>query len=442
MNGRVPGRGGYRRDVNPTSDPGPALSDHGEATDAVAPINEVRGLGVLIAQLTDRIVDPIEGTHRAFTDRAFRVVGASADPVRKVHDGLVGVLYDSIRLAGTALGVGVSIGGIAAGRGRDLRPISRSAGGSGFIATVNGVIGDQLEAERSELSIGMGIRDLDGAVVTPRRDGLGRAFPDATPRLVVMVHGLVETERCWRGRKDDDEIEVPALGERLFESLGFTPLTIRYNTGRRISRNGEDLAHLLDQIVAEWPQPVESIALVGHSMGGLVARSAAHAARESGHAWIAALRHVVTLGTPHLGSVVEKAVSVLSRGLRITAEGRPLADFLDARSVGIKDLRFGAVVEDDWSGIDSDALFPDPVGDLAPVDGVGYHFVAGAITTDPRHPFGVLVGDWMVRVPSGTGRGRRRRVEATNVHVLGGRHHFDLLHDPAVHDQICDWLAD
>src|SRR5215213_7570954 len=71
-------------------------------------------------------------------------------------------------------------------------------------------------------------------------DGLLAAFPDATSRLAVFVHGLGETGAAWgwRGKR--------TYGERLQDELSFTPLFVRYNTGRHVSENGRELARLLD----------------------------------------------------------------------------------------------------------------------------------------------------------------------------------------------------
>ena len=54
------------------------------------------------------------------------------------------------------------------------------------------------------------------------------------------------------------------------------------------------------------------IALVGHSLGGLIIHSACAVEHES--TWTERLTDVVTLGTPHLGSPVERSIA---RGLRI-----------------------------------------------------------------------------------------------------------------------------
>jgi hypothetical protein len=149
----------------------------------------------------------------------------------------------------------------------------------------------------------------------------------------------------------------------------------------------------------------------------------------------------VTLGTPHLGAPLEKGVNVASWTLSLAPESRPLGEFLDHRSDGIKDLRFGAIREDDWDDTDPDALLTDLVADVPLPGSVEQHFVAGVVTTEPTHPIGALVGDLIVRVGSGIGRGRRRHVAATNVRILGGRHHVDLAGDPAVHEQVRAWLV-
>ena len=80
-------------------------------------------------------------------------------------------------------------------------------------------------------------------------DALRRAFPDATPRLAVFLHGLCETDDAWRLRAAR---HVP-YGERLRTELGYTPIFIRYNSGLHISHNGRALAALLDALTEHWP---------------------------------------------------------------------------------------------------------------------------------------------------------------------------------------------
>jgi len=66
--------------------------------------------------------------------------------------------------------------------------------------------------------------------------------------------------------------------------------------------------------------------------------------------------------------------------LRYTPESRPLADALAQRSVGIKDLRYGALVDEDWAERDPDAWGPDPCADV-PLLKTASHYVIGATLT-------------------------------------------------------------
>jgi pimeloyl-ACP methyl ester carboxylesterase len=220
-------------------------------------------------------------------------------------------------------------------------------------------------------------------------------------------------------------------------------LYLRYNTGRHISDNGRDLAAMLEALVTNWPVAVEQLVLVGHSMGGLVARSACHAGEREGHAWTGPVSHVFCLGTPHLGADLEKGANVLSWGLSRLPETRPLAMALNARSVGIKDLRFGSCAEEDWRDQDADEFLRDRCGEVPFLPHARYFFVGATLSPAP---LGRALGDLLVRMPSasgrGNGRGRRIPFEVDCGLELSGLTHFDLLCHPAVLGQLTAWLGD
>lgn len=342
-------------------------------------------------------------------------------PIRRTHDAVSGVVYGSIR-------AGAEIAGHLLG----TRMSDTSATSESVQTVVNGLWGDALGSYGDHLEIPMAVRDHNGAPVVLPTD-LGSIFPGATGHLAILIHGLVETERCWEGSEGE-----PGLGEALREHPLLTSVSVRYNSGLRISDNGAQLARLLEELRADWPVPIETISLVGHSMGGLVIRSACEAAEATNLRWIQDVGDVVTLGTPHAGSPLEKAANVAAWALALAPDTRPLADFLKGRSGGIKDLRFGAIMEDDWRGTDPDALLSNTVGDHPLPSGIRHHFVAGVATADPVHPLGRAVGDLVVRANSATGG---RDLDPTSEVVLGGVRHLDLPRKSVVVERVMAWLA-
>jgi pimeloyl-ACP methyl ester carboxylesterase len=257
---------------------------------------------------------------------------------------------------------------------------------------------------------------------------------------------LAATEWLWSLSSEAHYGEPDVtFGSRLLDDLGFTPIYLRYNTGRHISENGRALAELLAQALEAYPVSVDEIALVGHSMGGLVARSAAHYAREHDEPWLTKLRHVACIGSPHLGAPLEKAVHVLTGLLRrIDAAGAQVpAEVLDARSAGVKDLRYGYTIDEEWAGKDPDQVFADARQDIPLVDGAGYYFLAATISRDPEHPVGQLLGDLMVRLPSASGEAPEpaRRIHFASGAVFPGMNHVHIANHPDVYEALRNLLA-
>jgi hypothetical protein len=377
-------------------------------------------LGSTVALALERIVEPVEGMQRAIAGGWLAALGPVGRPVRLAHDAVARVVYGSIRLGAAAVGVGLdTVGAVETRTAESVQ------------ALVNGLWGDALGRHEDRLGMSMSLRDGRGAPVAVGSE-LAAAFPAATGQLVVLVHGLIKTERCWHDRNGEQGL----IGS-LEDHPSLTPIAIRYNTGIRVAANGARLASLLDEVHSGWLVPVQSIALVGHSMGGLVVDSACTAARQAGYGWIDDVSDVVTIGSPHRGAPLEKLVNVVAQGLRVAPQTRPLADFLNTRSAGIKDLRIGVIAEDDPKRTKSDdeRAIAD---DTAMRPDIRYHFVAGVITSDPTHPLGAVVGDLMVRPASGTAS---PQLDPTNVVVLGGVHHFGLLHDPTMIDRVMGWLS-
>src|SRR5262249_30427390 len=217
--------------------------------------------------------------------------------------------------------------------------------------------------------------------VTLGQASLRAAFPEASERIVVFVHGLMGTEFYWDwGAREAGE----NYGARLAADFGCTPVYVRYNSGRHISENGRSLAAMLEELVDAWPAQVREIALVGHSMGGLVARSACYQAADADRHWPVRVGHIVTLGTPHLGAPLEQGAHVAAAALYALPETRMLAAFLRKRSAGIRDLRHGSLVDEDWRGRDPEALRAAVCKEVPLLAGATHRFVSASVTPPSR----------------------------------------------------------
>ncbi len=287
------------------------------------------------------------------------------------------------------------------------------------IAILNGAVGDHLVRTDNGLATEL------TAVHEGRPLPLSRltdAHPAPTPRVVVLLHGLMCTEDIWSfpaqaGGPGRD------YGRLLAADFGFTPLYLRYNTGLAVQTNGFALARFLDQLVAEYPAPLEEILLLGYSMGGLVVRNACHFAETEGHPWLSRVRTAFYVATPHRGAPLERAGRVLTRLLAAIPDPitRLAADLGDLRSQGIQDLG-------------------DPRHPVTFLPGIQHYLVAGSLANAPW--LGELFGDTMVPVSSGTDghHAGPRALPPSHVKVLAGLSHMDLAHHPDVYAQLHEWL--
>jgi pimeloyl-ACP methyl ester carboxylesterase len=251
------------------------------------------------------------------------------------------------------------------------------------------------------------------------------------------VHGLSLSELSWR--RDGHS----GIGDRLAAELGHTCLYLRYNTGRHISTNGRQFAQLLQQVHDAWPVPVKTISLMGHSMGGLVIRSACWYAGQTGARWLAHLRRVICLGTPHHGSPLEQAGHAFETAARKIPFVEPLL-LGKVRSAGIKDLRHGALLDEHWhEGISDPAASSAGTTVPLPPD-VDHYFAAASLGRDDHDPIGQLLGDLLVRPDSAMGMHpdemRRLKISPDHCRVFHEKNHFDLLTDTRVQEQLLEWF--
>jgi triacylglycerol lipase len=322
-------------------------------------------------------------------------------------------------------------------------PPATPAGGGKLefaLGVLNGVLGDYLHRQDNGLATPMELF-LEGHPVRLDRESLRRAYPAATGRLALWVHGLAVTEAVW-SFPDEPAVSYGALLQR---DRGVTPLYLRYNTGLHISDNGEALARLLETLVACFPVPVEELLLVGYSMGGLVVRSACHVAAEAGHSWLSRVRRALYIGVPHLGSPLERAGKVVSQVLRAIPNPytRLVADVVDLRSSGVKDLGYGNLLKRDWEGVEGTARPRNRRHPVPLLPELSHHLLVGALGQDERHMLSALFGDGVVPVASAAGRAapedRSPVFPQENVKVVAGVDHIALAHHAAVYEQVRDW---
>jgi len=299
-----------------------------------------------------------------------------------------------------------------------------------LVGAVNGVVGDHLHRRDNALGLRLSLRHGDRELTPDRYADLPR-----TRRVAVFVHGLATTEWSWCLDTDrflgDPAANFATLLER---DLGFTPVFVRYNTGRPVADNGRDLSAALDRLVATWPGGVDELVLVGHSMGGLVSRSAVYTAQLEGGTWLAKVTRVACLGTPHQGAPLERlGVAVADALGAVDLPGTRIpAAILRARSAGIQDLGHARVTE------------PIPLhnGDALHIPvprHVAWAFIAGSLTRDPDHPLSRVFGDLLVQVPSAEGPATGR-FPVQSARFGGVRHHQIQVH-PDVYQQLRRFCA-
>ena len=379
--------------------------------------SDLRALSNLATLATTGVTSAVEGMHHAIASGPTLLGKPLAGPSRLY----TGILYGTIRGVTKLVGAGLETAFT------QLEPwLGESAPGperEAVQAALNGVLGDYLRDTSNPLAIQMAFRK-GGEPLDITRQGLAAAFPTPTAatshKLVVLIHGSSMNDRQWLRHGHDHGAELA--------KQGFTPIYLHYNSGLHISENGRELAHLLETVVRRWPGEVSEVNLLGHSMGGLVARSACHIAECEQLAWRSKLRRMVTLGTPHHGSPLERGGTWMHTLLGVTDYSSPLAVLARIRSAGVTDLRFGNFLDEHWQGHDRFKLAKDARKNLTLPAGVDCHAIAATTAKAERTR---LPGDGMVPVSSALGEHARADLTLPfpeqNKWIAYGTGHVDLL---------------
>jgi pimeloyl-ACP methyl ester carboxylesterase len=321
-----------------------------------------------------------------------------------------------------------------------LGPRESSPEREAVLAALNGVLGDHLAETGNPMAIPIRLTHA-GQPLVLERSALNVLFPGEGGKLTVFVHGLCMNDLVWnRGGRD--------FAAALTRDLGTQPIHLRYNSGLHTSVNGRAFAGLLETLVERWPRPVEELVLVGHSMGGLVSRSACHYGNAAGHLWPQALRALVTLGTPHHGAPLERIGNWIGLAMQATPYASHFARLGRIRSAGITDLRYGNLLDEDWDGRDRFARGGDIRHVVPMAEGVPLFAIAAMLATAAKEEGGAadrLLGDGLVPLESALGHHRNPDrdlgLPSSCQWVAYGTSHLDLLRSPEVTERLRGWLA-
>jgi hypothetical protein len=408
-------------------------------------LGDVRGGVRLVVDGVHGVTGIVEAMHQRIA-RAALPWGKVAEPAT---GGIPALVYRGIH--GTTQLVGKGLDAALAGLQTVLeaslqgRPETQAGPGrDALVAALNGVMGDHLERTANPLAIRMELLRRDD-----RCDSAQLPLPGS--HLLLLLHGLGMNDRQWTREGHDH-------GQMLAQALGFTPVYARYNSGLHVSTNGPELAVRLERLLRDWPVPVQTLTVIGHSMGGLLARSAVHQAARADMTWPKHVRHLVFLGTPHHGAPLERGGNWLHRGLGISSYAAPFTRLSGSRSAGITDLRHCNLLDEDWA--ESRFAQRDTRGVVALPAGVACYAVAGTLgpaqdgDETARFPgraaaARLLGSDWLGDglVPLASALGRHARptrdlhIPASHLWIGRGLHHLDLLASKAVYRQLRRWLA-
>jgi len=397
--------------------------------------SDLKALAQLVAQATHGVIDITEGVHQAVHGRLGLPGAASGQRT----GGLTGRIYQTVRGVTRLVGAGTDAALTA------LLPLlddpathpEASPQREAILAALNGVLGDTLQAMGNPLAMAMDAR-VGGVPLALTANALKVQVPDARAHLLLLVHGLCMNDAQWQRAGHDH-------GLHLAQALGATPVYLRYNTGLHTSVNGRELAVLLDQLAAAWPVPLERISIIGHSMGGLVARSALEVARQAGMDWPGSLRDLVFLGTPHHGAPLERAGHGADLLLASNPFTAPFSRLGKIRSAGITDLRHGHVLDADWQGRDRFESGADHRVPLPLPEGVSCFAVGATLAARRSRLAERLTGDGLVPLDSALGRhddpARCLAFPPEHQLTVFRTGHLDLLSSRAVAQQMLQWLG-
>jgi pimeloyl-ACP methyl ester carboxylesterase len=391
---------------------------------------DLQGASRLTIDGVNGIIALVEAVHHIIN----RLGGLLGKSNQNQTTGITGMVYRHIRSVSGLVGGGTDL------LLKKLSPLlgetSSSIEREIILSVLNGVLGDHLAARENPLAIPMQFR-RNGTPLTMDTQAVNKLVRQYDGKIVLMVHGSCMNDLQWNRCGHDH-------GAAIARDLGYLPIYLYYNTGRHISQNGREFASLIEGFIGQLSQ-LKELVIIAHSMGGLVSRSAFHYGKAANHSWLNHLKKIVFLGTPHLGAPLERAGNWIDVLLDISPYSAPFSRLGKIRSVGITDLRYGYILDEDWKGHDRFKSSENRRSHVPLPEDVQSYTIAATTCKESSKLGDQLVGDNLVPLNSALGHHKNAELTLlfpkTHQKIVRNMNHLDLLNQSEVYETIKYWLT-
>ncbi|MGK0448767.1 MAG: pimeloyl-ACP methyl ester carboxylesterase [Polaribacter sp.] len=393
--------------------------------------SDLQGITNLIVDVTIGVTNLVEAMHKQVVHPSF----LPSTTIQKLITSIASITYKNIRWS--TLFIGSSISKMLKKLTPAIGKIKDSDKKEIILSVLNGVIGDYLEEKENPLKITMQFRYQSKTLAIDPKS-IKAAYPKVNGKILLMIHGSCMNDLQWT-RKDHNH------GKIIATELNKTPIYLKYNSGLHISSNGKNLNNLLEELVKNWPVPIEEIVIIAHSMGGLVSRSALYYGEKNQKKWTKHVKKIVFLGTPHHGSYVERTGNYLDLILESIHYAKPFARLGKIRSAGVTDLRYGNLIDEDWKDDNRFEIKNDKRRNIQLSKQIEFYTIAAVIGNETTSLSTQILGDTLVDVKSALGQhknpDKNLNFKKENIWISYDSNHLDLISNPKILNKIKVWLV-
>tara|TARA_B110000503_G_scaffold67957_1_gene106280 strand:- start:964 stop:2169 length:1206 start_codon:yes stop_codon:yes gene_type:complete len=393
--------------------------------------SDLQGITNLIVDVTIGVTNLIEAMHKQVVHPSF----LPSTTIQKLITSIASITYKNIRWS--TLFIGSSISKMLKKLTPAIGKIKDSDKKEIILSVLNGVIGDYLEEKENPLKITMQFRYQSKTLAIDPKS-IKAAYPKVNGKILLMIHGSCMNDLQWT-RKDHNH------GKIIATELNKTPIYLKYNSGLHISSNGKNLNNLLEELVKNWPVPIEELVIIAHSMGGLVSRSALYYGEQNQKKWTQHVKKIVFLGTPHHGSYVERTGNYLDLILESIHYAKPFARLGKIRSAGVTDLRYGNLIDEDWKDDHRFEIKNDKRRNIQLSKQIEFYTIAAVIGNETTSLSTQILGDTLVDIKSALGQhknpDKNLNFKKENIWISYDSNHLDLISNPKILNKIKVWLV-